>query len=540
MRKSSLNWVKTMLKALLKKQLLEFFAGLSLKSKDGKSKGTGAKAGAVFLMLFMGLTFFGMFFSLSYLMMPVIESGNGVLYLAVFGIFTVLMGLMGSVFLTYNALYEAKDNDMLLAMPILPGMILFARIAGLYITTLGFGLLVLIPSAIVYFMTAGISAVSLILYLISVLLLPLFSLAVALVLGFFIALFSSKIRNKSLITVVLSLAFFCVYYFSMLKIGDIINILIYQSDIVTQFIEKWLYPFYLLGKGLAGDALSYALFAVITLAVFGVIYFVLSRTFFKLAIVNKGQKKLKYKEKRAKQTSAKLAFMKKELLYFKNTPVYILNSAFGSLMVLVASVIFAVKKEALLPMMAQSGFPVFSMPLIIGLALCVVASSNNISAVSVSLEGRNIYMLHSLPCNVSDVFFGKIMLHTAVTGIPLVIGNVIVSISLGADIITGMLLTVFSVLFVFVLAETGLVINLLFPKMEWTNETVPIKQSLSSLLGMFSGFAYGLVLMFSGIITASFLSMQVCLLIAAGILLILALLLARWLKVKGVKKFVSL
>ena len=232
--------------------------------------------------------------------------------------------------------------------------------------------------------------------------------------------------------------------------------------------------------------------------------------------------------------------MKKELLYFKNTPVYILNSAFGSLMVLVASVIFAVKKEALLPMMAQSGFPVFSMPLIIGLALCVVASSNNISAVSVSLECRNIYMLHSLPCNVSDVFFGKIMLHTAVTGIPLVIGNVIVSISLGADIITGMLLTVFSVLFVFVLAETGLVINLLFPKMEWTNETVPIKQSLSSLLGMFSGFAYGLVLMFSGIITASFLSMQVCLLIAAGIFLILALLLARWLKVKGVKKFVSL
>ena len=535
-----MNWVKTMLKALLKKQLLEFFAGLSIKGKDGKSNGNGAKAGAVFLMLFMGLTFFGMFFSLSYMMMPVIESGNDVLYLAVFGILTVLMGLMGSVFLTYNALYEAKDNDMLLAMPIIPEMILFARIAGLYITTLGFSLLVLIPSAVVYFMSAGISAVSLILFLTSVLLLPLLSLTVALVLGFFIALFSSKIRNKSLITVVFSLAFFGVYYFSMLKIGDIINVLIYQSDIVTKFIMKWLYPFYLLGKGLAGDALSYVLFAVITIAVFGVIYFVLSRTLFKLATVNKGQKKLKYKEMKTKQSSAKLAFLKKELLYFKNTPVYILNSAFGSLMVLVASVIFAVKKEALLPMMAQSGFPVFSMPLIIGLALCVVASSNNISAVSVSLEGRSIYLLHSLPCNVSDAFFGKIMLHTVVTGIPLVIGNVIVSVSLGADIITGVLLAVFSVLFVFVIAETGLVINLLFPKMEWINETVPVKQSLSSLLGMFSGFAYGLVLMFSGIITASFLSMQVYLLIAAGIFLILALLLARWLKVNGVKKFVSL
>ncbi len=529
-----------MLKALLKKQLLEFFSGFTVKGKDGKSRGKGAKAGAVALMLFVGLTFIGIFFSFAFMMAPVIESGNGALYLSVFGILSVLMGLMGSVFLTYNTLYEAKDNDMLLAMPILPSMILFARMAGLYITTLCFELLVLLPSAAVYFMTAGFSALSFILYFICILILPLFSLAVALVLGFFIALFASKIRNRSLITVAFSLVFFGVYYFSMMKIGDIINILIYQSDAVTLFIKKWLYPFYLLGTGINGDVLSFVIFFVITFAVFGAIYLILSRTFFKLATVNKGQKKLKYKEKKAKQTSVKLACFKKELLYFKNTPVYILNSSFSSLMLVVVSVVFAVKKEALLPMMAQSGFPVYSLPLIVGIALCLVSSGNNLSSVSVSLEGRNIYLLHSLPCDVKDIFFGKIMLHTAVTGIPLVIGNIIVSVSLGTDIVMTVLLTVFSMLFPLVLAETGLVINLLFPKMEWTNETVPIKQSLSSVLGMFSGFAYGLVLLFSGIITAGFLPMHVFLLIAVGLFSLFAVLLARWLKVKGIKKFADL
>ncbi len=540
LKKSSLNWVKTMLKALLKKQLLEFFSGFTVKGNDGKSRGAGAKAGAVVLLLFVGLTFFGMFFSFSFMMVPVIESGNGMLFLSVFGILSVFMGLMGSVFLTYNALYEAKDNDMLLAMPIFPSMILFARMAGLYVVTLGFQLLVLIPSAVVYFMTAGFSALSFILYLPCVLILPLFTLAVSLVLGFFIALFSSKIRNKSFITVAFSLAFFAVYYFSMMKITDIINVLVYQSDVVMQFIKRWLYPFYLLGKGIYGDILSFVIFTVVTLAVFGTVYFVLSRSFLKLATVNKGQKKVRYKEKTAKQASGRLACFKKELLYFKNTPVYILNSSFGSLMLLVVAVIFAIKKDALLSIMAQNGFPVFSLPLIIGIGLCLAAASNNLSSVSVSLEGRKIYLLHSLPCDAKDVFFGKIMLHTAVTGIPLVIGNIIVCISLEAELITALLLVVFSVLFTAVLAETGLIINLLFPKMEWTNETVPVKQSLSSLLGIFSGFAYGLVMMFASIITAGFLPMQIFLLIAVGVFAVLAALLSGWLKVKGSKKFAEL
>ncbi len=535
-----MNWVKTMLKALLKKQLLEFFSGLTIKGKDGKSKGNGAKAGAVLLMLFMGLTFFGMFFSFSFMMVPVIESGNHSLYLSVFGILSVLMGLMGSVFLTYNTLYEAKDNDMLLAMPILPSMILFARMAGLYITTFGFEMLVIVPSAVVFFMTAGFSGVSFALYFLSMLILPLFSLAVALVLGFVIALFASKIRNKSLISVVFSLVFFGIYYFSMLRINSFISILIYNSEEISLIIKKWLYPFYLLGKGIGGDILSFLVFAVISFGIFGIIYFILSRTFFKLATVNKGMKNRKYKEKKAKKSSAKGAFFKKELRYFKNTPVYILNCSFGSVMLLVVSIVFAVKKEAILPLMAQTGFPVFSLPLIIGIALCIIASSNNLTSVSVSLEGRNIYLLHSMPCDVKDVFFGKIMLHAAVTGIPLTIGNIIVSVSLGTDIITAVLMILFGGLFTIVLAQTGLAINILFPKMEWTNETAPVKQSLSSILGIFSGFAYGLALLFAAIMTAGFLPVRLFLIIATVLFSVTALILTHWLNGKGCEKFMNL
>ncbi len=540
LKKSSLNWVKTMLKALLKKQLLEFFSGFTIKGKDGKRSGSGAKAGAVILMLFMGFSFFGMFFSVAYMMAPVLEGENQALYLSVFGILSVLTGLMGSVFLTYNALYAAKDNDMLLSMPVSPSLILFARMAGLYITTLGFEALVLIPAVIVFFAFSGFSATVFILFVINMLILPFLSLAVAMILGFVIALFASKIRNKSLITVAASLGFLGVYYFASLKLNSFITILVYQPEEVIAVIKKWFYPFYLFGEGLNGDIVSFLAFALVSLFAFVVIFFILSRTFFSLATVNRGMKKRKYKEKRGRRMSAKYAFCKKELLYFKNTPVYILNCSFGSVMVMAAAIVLALKKEAILPILLQNGFQSVSVPLIAGIALCLISSSNNITSVSVSLEGKNVYLLHSMPCKVTDVFFGKIMLHMIFSGIPLIIGNIIVAISLGTDILTAILFIIFSLLFTFVCAATGLIINILFPKMEWTNETSPVKQSMSSLLGVFSGFAYGLVLLFAEILTADLLSSWGFLISASVVFAVIAFLLSWWLKEKGSEKFIRL
>ncbi len=537
LKKSSWNWVKIMLKALLKKQILEFFSGFAIKGKDGKSSKAGAKAGAAVLMLFMGFTFLSMFFSVAYMLSPVLESGNQHLYASVFGILSVLMGLMGSAFLTYNTLYAAKDNDMLLSMPVSPSMILFARMAGLYITTLGFQTLVLIPGIIVYFLFSGFSAAVLLKYTISILLLPALSLALAMILGFFIALFASKIRNKSLITVAASLGFIGVYYFVSIRINSIINTFIHHTDEVTAIIKKWFFPFYLFGNGINGDIISFLLFVFVSLSVFIVVFSVLSRTFFRLATVNRGNGKRKYKDKNSRSMSARWAFCKKEVLYFINTPVYILNCSFGSVMVIAAAVVLALKKEAILPLLIQNGFPPDAVSLVSAIALCFVASSNNISSVSVSLEGRNIYILHSLPCKVNDVFFGKIVLHMIFTGIPLIIGNTVVGIALGADILSLIVRIVFCLLFIYTCAVTGLIVNLLFPKMQWTNETSPIKQSLSSLLGMFSGFVYGLAVMLAGIMTGSIFPEWGFLVCACVVFFVISFVLTRWLTTRGCERF---
>lgn len=49
---------------------------------------------------------------------PLHEAGLDWLYFTLFALVGVLMGVFGSVFNTFSGLYQAKDNDLLLSLPI--------------------------------------------------------------------------------------------------------------------------------------------------------------------------------------------------------------------------------------------------------------------------------------------------------------------------------------------------------------------------------------------------------------------------------------
>lgn len=530
-----------MLKALLKKQLLEFFSGFFMRGKNTDKKGNSSKVGFVCILIFVIISFLFMFFSMAYMMSELIVTGFSWLYFAVFGILASLMGIFGSVFTTYNTLYEAKDNDILLSMPIPSGMILFSRMAGLYLTAFFFESLVAVPVFIVYLITAPFDFVSVLFCFINLFVLPLLAICISCVLGWGIAFFASKIRNKSIITVIFSLAFFAVYYFCAMRLNTIINMIVMNSEEVGEWIKRYLYPIYKMGLGCSGDAVSYLLFLGTVVLLFAVIYKILSVSFIKLATSKKGIKKLRYKEKTAKKASGKMAFLKKELLYFRNTPVYMLNCGLGSVLIIIFAVFAAVKKNELLGVLSMvEQIPLACAPVVMSIALCFVSSMNNITSVSVSLEGKTLWLLKSVPVEINDIIFGKLMLHIAVTGIPLLIADIIIAVSFGADIVTFILITVFTELFMVICAEAGLMANLIFPKTEWTNETVPIKQSISSMIGMFFGLILTMLVITVYFLTVNILSSTVFLIISVIALSLTALLIYRWLVTSGKQRFLRL
>ena len=119
-----------MLKILVKKQLTEIFRSYFYDAKNNKARSKGATAAylcffAVLMIAVLGGIFASMAFSLC---LPLSAAGADWLYFAVIGLIAILLGTFGSVFSTYSELYLAKDNDLLLSMPIPVNTIIASRL----------------------------------------------------------------------------------------------------------------------------------------------------------------------------------------------------------------------------------------------------------------------------------------------------------------------------------------------------------------------------------------------------------------------------
>ena len=217
-----------MVKILLKKQLTEIFRSYFYDAKKNKARSKAAITGYIvlFVILMVGILG-GMFTFLSVaLCKPLSAAGLGWLYFAIMSLLAILLGAFGSVFNTYSGLYLAKDNDLLLSMPIPVGTIMVSRLLGVYLMGLMYSGIVIIPAAAVYIAAVDHSVFTVISCIIFVFLISLFVLTLSAALGFVVAKISLKLKNKSFITVIVSLLFLGAYYFVCFKAQDIISDLV--------------------------------------------------------------------------------------------------------------------------------------------------------------------------------------------------------------------------------------------------------------------------------------------------------------------------
>ena len=148
-----------MLKTLLRKQMTEIFRTYFYDTRKSKPR---SKASTIFLFVMFGVLMIGvlgtMFTLLSvFLCAPLTEAGLAWMYFTVMALLAILLGAFGSVFNTFAGLYLAKDNDLLLSMPIPVRYILAARLLGVYLLGLMYSGVLLLPAVIVYWCMASFS-----------------------------------------------------------------------------------------------------------------------------------------------------------------------------------------------------------------------------------------------------------------------------------------------------------------------------------------------------------------------------------------------
>lgn len=533
-----------MLKILLRKQMTELYRGFFYDQK--KNKARSKLSSALFISMYvilMVVILGGMFTLLSIsICSPLVSSGMGWLYFGIISTIAIALGIFGSVFNTYSALYLAKDNDLLLSLPIPVKYILISRLFSVYILGLMFSALSIVPGVIVYNIVAGATAMTVIGGIMFLLSISLVVLILSCALGWVVAKVSLKLKNKSFITVFLSLLFFAAYYFVYFKANEVISHIIENAASIGDKIKGSAYPIYIIGRSAEGDLLSILLFFAITAVILFVVLYIIAHGFIKIATSSGSSAKTKYVEKTAKKNSIFGAMLGKEFARFTASPNYMLNCGFGIIFLPIAGVLIFIKGSDLASNLAQAlGDKAESfIPVLFCAALCTLASMNDMAAPSVSLEGKNIWIAQSLPINAWVALKAKLYVQIILTTVPASIFIAAYLVKMNSGLLSGILVVIFSVIYIFLSALFGLFVGLKKPNLSWTNEIYPIKQSLGVMLAIFGSWGFAVIMVAAYLFLSFFVSATLFIAIFSLLSAILAFVLYRWIKIKGSKIFSEL
>ena len=530
-----------MVKILLKKQLTEIFRSYFYDAKKNKARSKAAITGYIvlFIVLMVGILG-GMFTFLSVSLCGALTAvGFDWLYFAIMGLLSVFLGAFGSVFNTYSGLYLAKDNDLLLSMPIPVGTIMISRLLGVYLMGLMYSGVVIIPAAAVYLIIGSHSLPAVIGCVLLVLLISVFVLTLSSALGWLVAKISLKLKNKSFITVIVSLLFIGAYYFFYFKAQDIISDLIANAAKYGDKIKGSAYPVYIFGRVGTGDFAAMLIVTAVVLLLFALMWTLISRSFLKIATATGKTAKKKYRETKSQKRSVQSALLHREFTRFVSSPNYMLNCGLGILLLPILGIALLIKGNTLMLVMNELfGKNSGSTVILLFTAVCAVASMNDMAAPSISLEGKSLWLAQSLPLKPIDVLKAKLNMQLILTGVP-----VIFCMLCAAFMLTPLQFAsafVSALTFVLLLSLFDLFIGLKMPNLNWTSEITPIKQSGGVMIAMFGGFIYTVIYCALFFMVGHKIGAVPFLLAVAAINLILSVLIYSWLKKKRAAVFSAL
>lgn len=529
-----------MLRLLVKKQLAEIFRSYFYDPKSGKARSRGVTVGFLvgFALLMIGLLG-GMFTVLAVMLCSAfIEADMGWMYFTLFSLIALALGVFGSVFNTYAGLYLAKDNDLLLSMPIPVRYIMIARLLGVYLVGLMYAGVVILPAIVVYLIMARVTVPAVVGCLLLLLLLSVIVLFLSCLLGFAIARISLKLKRKGIVTVLLSLLFLGAYYFLYFRAQEIITALLADLGAWGARLQR-AYPLYLVGRVGEGDPLAMLIVTAAVALLSALLWLVMSRSFLRIATAQSGTVRRVYREKRTNVRSVSRAMLGKELARFVGSPSYMLNCGLGLVFLLAAAVLILVKGGELTAQLGAEEFTSFSpfIPLFVVGILGALTGTVDVTSPSVSLEGQSVWIVHSLPISPWVCLRAKLMLQIVLTA-PLVLLCSVIGIAVFRPSLPGgVLMLLIPQVTVLFQAALGLMINLLHPVLNWTNEIYPIKQSMSVFLSLLAGLIVGAAPIPVGLLLGAFLGAVVPLLIWGILLLGASVGILLWLRGPGARRF---
>lgn len=424
------------------------------------------------------------------------------------GIALVITGLLTLFFTMFKAngeFFGFKDYDTLMSLPVPVRTIVNSRFLNMYIWNTFIAFLVMLPMGIVYAAAATPPVIFYVFWLAGLFLASLIPTTLAAVFGAVITAFASKYRHASAVSTILSIVLVVVFMvFSMstttsnsglgslfdAETGNLnVETVSALAPTISDVLNRVYPPARLFSDAVVdGNIGAFALFAGISIGWYALFVLLLSIKFKQInTALTSHTTRADYKLETLHQGSVLSALYKKTVMRILKSTVAATNLLIGCVLaILMAVAMLIVGPDKVFQSLNVAEF----MPIIKGAACYVVAGlvcMTNIAAIALALEGKNIWLIKSLPISPKTLYDSYLLTNLTFTIPTAIVCSILFSISLKTGVIGTVLMILTPLTFALFTAVVGIFVGNRMAYYDWQDETQLIKQSTMTLIGLLGG-----------------------------------------------------
>ncbi|MBR6071555.1 MAG: hypothetical protein IKP77_01825 [Acholeplasmatales bacterium] len=483
----------TNLLALVKIEFSKAFSKNSIKENKAKSASFFSIIGLVILL---GIGLSSLY---SYIYGKVfLDAGASLLPL------TLMFSAVASMLSLYSGITQSRgifignDYDMLVSLPLTKREIIASKVINLYLVELLYTSIIMLPHGVVNVILSGDT-----MYLFTSIILSVFvsafPLVIAMIFSFITAIISSKFKYGNFVAIGMYVIFLGAIFMMSFTISSSHDTNA-QATALTNIanIIKWLNPaIYFVQLAHTTNYLFIFIFVAINVVSLILVILVFALFYDKIhEVVNSLNSDYKYERKVLKTKKELRTLLGLEFKRLISSKMYFINSIVGLIMSLFMAVFMGLvfSKYSPFGMSDELYGYVQQYAFAGGIIVAFGISITNPSTVGISIEGKNFWLIKSLPINYKKYMWAKLLLSLILILPVSIISSTIIVIFIQPDLISILSIYLIPILVTILDVVLSLLINLTFYKLRWKSEQEVVKSSSSVVIAMLIGFGIDIVM----------------------------------------------
>ncbi|MBQ8171483.1 MAG: hypothetical protein IJZ95_05805 [Oscillospiraceae bacterium] len=412
-----------------------------------------------------------------------------------------ILSLMLAVFKASGVIFRKNSFDIISSLPLSDSAVVFSRFLRLYVESLIISSLIILPGIVVYAVMCATDAMFYISVLFGMISAPLVPVAIATAISALITGIASRMKHKAITEAVLAVILVLGVFTLSSSVSETESVMTEEMMMqlvgsISDVLGKVYPPAVMFGNAAVnGDVISLMLFVGISVAAFAAVVLIVSVNFRGICRrLHSTTAKHSYRMQAQQQTSLTKALVQREAKRYFSSSAYVTNTIIGPILAVAMCVaLIFVDVNTLLPELPVEINVNAALPFVFSAVLCMM----NPSACSVSLEGKQWWIVMSLPLSARDIINGKLLFSLCLIAPFYVVSEIVVMATQNFDIMERIWFVLVPAFSAVLSCVFGLFMNLKLPKLQWETEVEVVKQSASSMAGGVGGILVMIVFAFA-------------------------------------------